>query len=136
LRAQDDLTLCSSSLSSRSRPEKLGVVAELGRLNSTSSPSASASSQRKEEEEAEGTVSVPVDPDPDGCVLALRDVAVVAVDASVPERGDEAATPTATATALGSLQPQPSAKPTPPKRFLAATPWLIPSVAALAHSQW
>nr|CAB3485510.1 unnamed protein product [Digitaria exilis] len=87
-----DTTLCSSSLSWRSRPEKLVVAtAELSRclLQSTSSsPSSASSSHRKDDDEAEGTVSVPVDPDAEeGCsaaALPLRHVvAVVAVDVSV-----------------------------------------------------
>jgi hypothetical protein len=86
-------TLCSSSLSWRSRPEKLPAAAELSRcLQSTSSSPAaspSASSHTKDDDDAEGTVSVPVDPDADdgwwcsAAVLSLRHVSVVAVDVVV-----------------------------------------------------
>jgi hypothetical protein len=85
-----DTTLCSSSLSWRSRPEKLTVASLLQFTSSpvSPSPSASASSHGKDDDDAEGTVSVPVDPDAvdDWCrvvVLAPRHVAVVAVDVVV-----------------------------------------------------
>jgi hypothetical protein len=91
--------------------------------------SATASSQTKDDDEAEVSVSVVVDADGLVDLAPPRRVSVV-VDVPAPDGDGDAETDTL----LASLQPHPSANPTPPWRLLTEMPGLnILSVLVLGE---